>query len=321
MNCLVTGGAGFIGTNLVEELIKQDNRVRVIDNLSVGDSNVGFLKEIGSELHIEDIVDYERIVGLFEGIDVVFHLAAMNRAQRSIEDPLAANAVNITGTLNTLEASRKSGVKRFINISSSSVYAGVRDGLLSEDMPLAPPHPYGVGKLAGEHYARIYNQLYGLPTVTLRYFSVYGPRQLGHIEKAGVIAKFIHFASQGKSLEIYGDGEQRRNFTYISDVVQLTIKSAQIEKAIGEVINVANPKEVSVHYLADAVERVMKKPLERNYLPGLVGDPKKNPADVSKADKLLGFVPEVSFSEGIERTVEWYKKESGIANCELRIEK
>ncbi|MFH0775871.1 MAG: NAD-dependent epimerase/dehydratase family protein [bacterium] len=316
MNCLVTGGAGFIGTNLVEELVKQGHKVRVIDNLSVSSSNVGFLKEIGADLQVEDIADYERIQGLFEGIDVVFHLAAMNRAQRSIEYPLAANAANITGTLNTLEASRRSGVKRFINISSSSVYAGVRDGLLSEDMPLAPPHPYGVGKLAGEHYARIYHELYGLPTVTLRYFSVYGPRQLGDIEKAGVIAKFIHLASQEKPLEIYGDGEQQRNFTYISDVVKLTIKSSEVPNAVGEVINVANPNEVSVHYLADAVEKVMKKPLERNYLPGLVGDPKRNPADVSKADKLLEFVPEVSFSEGIEKTVEWYRRQ----NTEFRIQ-
>jgi len=316
MNCLVTGGAGFIGTNLVEELVKQGHKVRVIDNLSVSSSNVGFLKEIGADLQVEDIANYERIQGLFEGIDVVFHLAAMNRAQRSIEYPLAANAANITGTLNTLEASRRSGVKRFINISSSSVYAGVRDGLLSEDMPLAPPHPYGVGKLAGEHYARIYHQLYNLPTVTLRYFSVYGPRQLGDIEKAGVIAKFIHLASQEKPLEIYGDGEQQRNFTYISDVVKLTMKSSEVPNAVGEVINVANPNEVSVHYLADAVEKVMKKPLERNYLPGLVGDPKRNPADVSKADKLLGFVPEVSFSEGIKRTVEWYRRQ----NTEFRIQ-
>ncbi|MDI6752204.1 MAG: GDP-mannose 4,6-dehydratase [bacterium] len=307
MNCLVTGGAGFIGTNLVEELVRKGNRVRVIDNLSVSDCNVGFLKGIGADLMVEDIANYEGIRGLFEAIDVVFHLAAMNRAQRSIEDPLAANSANITGTLNVLEASRRMGVKRFINISSSSVYAGVRDGLLSEDMPLAPPHPYGVGKLAGEHYVRIYHQLYNLSTVTLRYFSVYGPRQLGDIEKAGVIARFIHLASSGKPLEIYGDGEQQRNFTYISDVVQLTIKSSDQAKAVGEIINVANPKEVSVNYLSAVVEKVIGKPLEKRYLQKLSGDPERNPADVSKADKLLGFIPKIDFQEGIEKTVEWYK--------------
>jgi nucleoside-diphosphate-sugar epimerase len=308
MNYLVTGGAGFIGTNLVEELVKQGHRVRVIDNLSVSPSNVDLLKGIGADLQIEDIANYERIRGLFEDIDIVFHLAAINRAQRSIEDPLAANAANITGTLNTLEASRREGVKRFINISSSSVYAA-RVGLLSEDMALAPPHPYGVGKLAGEHYARIYHELYGLETVTLRYFSVYGPRQLGDIERAGVIAKFIHLAYSGKPLEIYGDGNQQRNFTYISDVVNLTIRSAEATNVVGEVINVANPKEVSVNYLAEVIEKVMGRPLERRYLPKLSGDPERNPADVSKADRLLGFVPEIDFTEGIERTVEWYKSE------------
>lgn len=308
MNILVTGGAGFIGTNLVEALTKDGAKVLVIDNLCISDHNVAYLKSLGVNVVVEDIVHYDKIAGHFADIDAVVHLAAMNRAQRSIEDPLKANEVNITGTLNVLEAARQAGVRRFVNVSSSSVYVNLRDRLLEEDMPLAPPHPYGVGKLAGEHYARIYHELYELPTTSLRFFSVYGPRQLGTIDKAGVVAKFIHHAMTDRPLEIYGDGNQLRNFSYVGDVVEYVKRALATEAAVGEVINVANPEEVSVNELAEVVSKVTGRSLKIVHTDPLKGDPSRNPANTKKAIKLLGYEPQVQFEEGIKKTLQWYKE-------------
>ncbi len=308
MKTLVTGGAGFIGSHLVERLVELGHSVVVIDNLSVSDCNIPILKNLGVSCNICDISKFDEIRRLFKGIDIVFHLAAMNRAQRSIENPLLANEHNITGTLNVLEASKLFGVSRVINISSSSVYAAVRDKLLSEDMPLSPPHPYGVGKLAGEHYAKIYYELYGLAFTTLRYFSVYGPRQLGDIDKAGVIAKFIHCAFSNKPLTVYGDGKQKRNFTYVSDVVDLTIKAAETDNAIGKTINLANPHEVSINYLVGVIKKILDHDVNIEYLPPIVGDPERNPANISLLKEIFGISLKIDFEEGIKKTVEWYLK-------------
>lgn len=306
MKFLVTGGAGFIGTNMCETLIKAGHSVLVIDNLSTGEQNVAYLAGLGVIVKQADIRNYDDIDQFFKDIDVVIHFAAMNRAQRSIENPREANDVNINGTLNCLELARKHNVKRFVNVSSSSVYAGQRNQLLSEDMPLSPPHPYGVGKLAGEHYARIYSELYQLETVSLRFFSVYGPRQLGSIDKAGVVAKFIHFSEQGLPLEIYGDGTQLRNFSYVTDVVECVMRSVEVSIAPGEVINVASPREVTVNYLAELVQRVTNKKIDIRYVPALAGDPMRNPANVEKCSKLLGLVPSTTFEDGIRHTYQWY---------------
>jgi UDP-glucose 4-epimerase len=306
MHYLVTGGAGFIGTNLSMELIALGHTVSVIDNLCISDLNVAELESLGANVYVEDIRNFSAIEPYFEGVDVVVHLAAMNRAQRSIEMPLEANEVNITGTLNCLEAARRHKVKRFVNVSSSSVYVNQRDVLLAEDMPLAPPHPYGVGKLAGEHYTRIYKELYELPTVSLRFFSVYGPRQLGHIEKAGVVAKFIHHAMTDTPLEIYGEGTQLRNFSYVADVVECVVRASQEPRAIGEVINVANPHEVDVNYLASVVKSVTGKEIAITHTEALKGDPARNPADTTKCARILGFVPQSTFEEGIKKTYDWY---------------
>lgn len=308
MRYLITGGAGFIGTNLAEELVRRGNEVSVIDNLCISDVNIPFLAENGVTVFVKDIADFESIEPCFADVDVVVHLAAMNRAQRSIEMPLEANEVNIKGTLNCLEAARRHGVTRFVNVSSSSVYANQRDVLLEEDMPLAPPHPYGVGKLTGEHYARIYKELYGLNTVSLRFFSVYGPRQLGDIDKAGVVAKFIHHAMTGAPLEIYGDGKQQRNFSYVGDVVECVIRATEKEAAIGEVINIASAEEVDVNHLAEVVKEVTGKPIEIVHVDPLKGDPSRNPANVKKCEQILGYVPQCSFQEGIGKTFAWYTK-------------
>jgi UDP-glucose 4-epimerase len=308
MHYLVTGGAGFIGTNLCERLIKEGHSVIALDNLSVSDVNVSFLESLGVTVVVQDIVSYEAIEPFFKDVDVVIHLAAMNRAQRSIEKPLEANAVNIDGTLNCLEASRHNQVDRFVNISSSSVYASQRDVLLKEDMALAPPHPYGVGKLAGEHYTRIYRDIYELNTVSLRFFSVYGPRQLGGIDKAGVVAKFIHHAMTGAPIEIYGDGKQLRNFSYVEDVVECVLRASTVKSAIGEVINIASPQEIDVNTLATLVGEVTGKELEIVHRDVLIGDPSRNPANTQKCQDILDFVPRFSFKEGISSSFEWYKK-------------
>ena len=309
MRYLITGGAGFIGTNLCQKLVETGAEVIVLDNLSVSDANVPFLESIGVQVQVKSIVDYDEIKGLFSGVDAVLHLAAMNRAQRSIENPLESNRVNIDGTINCLEAARQVGVQRFVNVSSSSVYANQRDVLLKEDMPLAPPHPYGVGKLAGEHYTRIYNDLFDMPTVSLRFFSVYGPRQLGHIDKAGVVAKFIHHAMSDTPLEIYGDGTKMRNFSYVDDVVEYVARSITNEKAVGEIINIANPREVDINYLADVVKKVTgKEDATVEHVDPLAGDPQRNPANVEKCIEIFDYEPQYTFEEGIQKTFDWYKE-------------
>jgi len=308
MNVLVTGGAGFIGINLVEELVKLGFNVKVIDNLSISNANVEHLNELGVEFYEKDIGNYDEIKDLFKGVDCVYHLAAMNRAQKSIENPLKANKVNLTGTLNVLEASRQAKVKKFVNISSSSVYKRKEDIPLKEEDELRPPHPYGVGKLAGEHYCRVYYEIYGLPVVTLRYFSIYGPGQLGNIDKAGVVAKFIYHVFNDKPIEIYGYGEQKRNFTYVGDAIKLTIKAAQSEAAVGKVFNVANETEVSINELAKIIESVTGKKPKITHTDPIIGDPKSNPANIELAKRVLGYHPSTSFEDGIKKTVEWFKK-------------
>tara|TARA_B100000745_G_scaffold291347_2_gene231039 strand:- start:70 stop:1008 length:939 start_codon:yes stop_codon:yes gene_type:complete len=304
---LVTGGAGFIGSNLCKLLVSKGAKVVALDNLSIGDNNVAFLEDLGVDVVVEDIRSYDAIENHFAGVDVVVHLAAMNRAQRSIENPIEANEVNITGALNCLEAARKHSVGRFVNISSSSVYANQRDVLLREDMELAPPHPYGVGKLTSEHYARTYYELFGLETVSLRFFSVYGPRQLGHIDKAGVVAKFIHKALRDETIEVYGDGEQMRNFSYVEDVAECVARASVNEGAVGEVINVANPNEVSINAIVKLVEEVVGKKLRVEHLDPLQGDPARNPANTEKCQRMLGYSPTHSFEEGITLTTDWHR--------------
>lgn len=307
MNVLVTGGAGFIGTNLCEALRKEGHEVLALDNFSVSDANMPKLEGAGAKCVKADIADYDAILPHFKGIDAVFHLAAMNRAQRSIDNPRAANAANVDGTLNVLEAMRVHAVPKIIFISSSSVYAG-REGALREDGQLAPPHPYGVGKLAGEHYVRIYGELFGIKWVTLRLFSVYGPYQLGNIDKAGAVAKFVHLAHEGKPLPIYGTGDALRNFTYVGDVVRALCLALEKDAALGNIINVANPVEIRVSDLADIVLKESRSSAGVVHEPALKGDPERNFPDTSKAKALLGYEPEISVAEGVRRTIDWYRK-------------
>ena len=302
---LVTGAAGFIGTNLCETLRAEGHDVVAFDNLSVSDANLPVLKRIGAEFIKGDISDHATVMRVFRDVDCIIHLAAMNRAQRSIDDPITAHEWNITGTLNILEAMRLNKIPKIVFASSSSVYAG-RGGVLREDDPLAPPHPYGVGKLAAEHYVRVYGELFSIKYVTLRFFSVYGPYQLGTIDKAGVVAKYIHNARTHKPLPVYGDGSQLRNFTYVADVVRSIMLAAASAVAEGHIINIANPNEISVKELAQITINVTGAAVTIVHEPPLKGDPQRNAADVTKAKQTLLYVPQVSFEEGIRKTIEWY---------------
>ena len=298
--CLVTGGAGFIGSSLVEELIANGAIVKIIDNLSVTKEHVDFLSNLGADIFEKDICHYEEIEKLFQNIDYVFHLAAMNRAQRSINDPIKSNDINVNGTLNCLHLSHLNNVEKFIFVSSSSVYKGVENESLKEGMFLEPLHPYGIGKLAGEHYCRIYNDLFNLDTIVLRYFSVYGPRQKGDIEHAGVIAKFFLQAKENSDITIYGNGEQRRNFSMVLDVVKGTLLGAIKEKAIGQIINIASEKEYTVKEIAESIIKITNSKSKIVFLDPLKGDPMRNKADVSKADKILNFKAKYNLQKGLK---------------------
>ena len=299
-NCIVTGGAGFIGSSLVEELILSGAYVKIIDNLSVGKQNVKLLTKIGAEIFESDICNYEEIKNLFNDVDYVFHLAAMNRAQRSISDPIKSNDININGTLNCLHLSHINKVKKFIFVSSSSVYKGVENKALKEGMFLEPLHPYGIGKLTGEHYCRIYNDLFNLETIVLRYFSVYGHRQRGDIEHAGVIAKFFLQAKENKDITIYGDGSQRRNFSMVLDVVKGTLLGAVKDKAVGEIINIASEKEYTVKEIAENIIKMTNSKSKIVFLEPLKGDPMRNKADTSKANNILEFQADYDLERGLD---------------------
>ncbi|MBI5036463.1 NAD-dependent epimerase/dehydratase family protein [Candidatus Micrarchaeota archaeon] len=294
---LITGGAGFIGSHLAERLCAE-NKVRVLDNLSAGAQNVELLKAKGIEVIEGDIRDKETVANSLKGCSIVYHLAAMNRAARSIKNPVEANEINITGTLNVLEACRKENAA-FVFASSSSVYGG-KGG--SENDALKPLHPYGVGKLAAEHYARVYHELYGLKTVILRYTSVFGPRQRGDIDHAAVIPKFIDQILEGKQVTVYGEGTQTRQFTYVKDTVEASAIAA--EKSLeGDAFNVATPEETSVARIVELIEKQTgrKAVIDRKPMPK--ADPSRNFIDVKKIEKSLGFKAKYSFGEGLKETI------------------
>jgi len=311
MKTLVTGGAGFIGSHLCERLVDLRHEVTALDNLSITSQNLPALKEKGLKVTIADITDFDKMLSETKGFDRVFHLAAMNRAVKSINDPMKANLVNITGTLNVLEACRRNGVKKVIYSSSSSIYGFSKEFPRLETQLPMPSHPYAVGKLAGEHYMNVYNSLYGIKTVNLRYFSVYGPRQLGTIEYAAVIPKFIDRIMKGEDLEIYGDGSSTRNFTYVGDVVDATIKAAEAGKAVGETINISCIEEISVMSLIRLIEKLTGKKAKIRHAPEIKGEILANPADISKAKKILNFEAKTSMEQGIKKAIEWRRVNYG----------
>jgi len=289
---LVTGGAGFIGSNLVDKLIEENHRVIIIDNLSTGkEANIN----PRAELHKLDIRNLKEIEPLFKEVDVVFHLAAQPRIQPSIVDPLESHSNNVVGTLNVLQASRTAGIKKLIYSASSSAYGDQKKLPLKEDMPTHPKSPYSLFKLIGEYYCKLFNELYGLPTVCLRYFNVYGPRQTYEGAYATVIGIFLRQAEAGEPLTIVGDGAQTRDFTHVYDVVRANILAMNSDKVgNGEVINIGAGKNHSINDIAALIsEKVI-------HIPPRPAEVQDTLADNSLAKKLLGWQPEMAIEEGVK---------------------
>jgi UDP-glucose 4-epimerase len=300
---LVTGGAGFIGSNLVRHLLERGDDVRILDNFSTG--NRRNLEGVDVEIVEGELRSYERVHNAVRGVEVVFHLGALGSVPRSVQDPLTSSAVNVEGTLNVLLAARDEGVRRVVFSSSSSVYGSKRDLPVTEGLPSDPISPYGVAKLAAERYCVSFSRVYdSLETVVLRYFNVFGPRQSPFSQYAAMVPLFITAIAAGVPVTIFGDGEQSRDFTYVANVIDATVRAADAEDANGRIFNVAAGAPASVNAVADSIGRILGKPAERNFAPPRPGDIRDSWADVSAARETLGYEPSVDLEEGLRRTIE-----------------
>jgi UDP-glucose 4-epimerase len=309
--CLVTGGAGFIGSNLVHALLRQGMRVRVFDDLSTG--RLVNLEDLLGDLEVVegDVRDAEAVLAATQGCAVVFHQAAIPSVARSVADPVATNEANVTGTLNVLLAARDAGVQRVVFASSSSVYGNAPEMPVHEDLPCRPISPYGVSKLAGERYLQAFWESYELPTVALRYFNVFGPRQNPRAEYAAVVPRFVTAALEGTPATIFGDGEQARDFTYVGDVVQANLHAADsTPDAWGRVFNVACGDRHTVNQLLAAVQEAAGGPaVPPVHEPARAGDVRESHAAIHAAERVLGYSPEYGFTDGLRRTVAWYREQ------------
>jgi nucleoside-diphosphate-sugar epimerase len=304
---LVTGGGGFIGSNLVDRLVREGHQVCVLDNFATGrrENLEDVLDDI--ELVEGDLQSYERVHNAVRGCDLVFHEGALPSVPRSIQDPLTSNAVNITGTLNVLLAARDAGVRRVVYASSSSVYGASEALPKREDHRPMPIAPYAVSKLAGEGHCRSFWHVYGLETVALRYFNVFGPRQDPASQYAAVIPMFITAFLDGERPTIYGDGDQSRDFTYIENVVEATLLAAQADGVAGEVFNIACGDRISLNTLLAELRGLCGREIEASYVDPRPGDVRHSLADVSKAREALGYEPAVDIRMGLRRTVSYYE--------------
>lgn len=308
---LVTGGAGFIGSHLVERLLLDGARVRVLDNYSTGSpANLPFAPAHAGALEMVegDVRDLAVVERAARGVRVIFHQAAMRSVPRSVADPLGANANNVTGTLHVFEAARRAGVTRVVYASSSSVYGSNPELPKRETQTLSPISPYAVSKAAGEQYGAVWSLLYGVETVGLRYFNVFGPRQDPASEYAAVIPRFILWALAGTPLEVHGDGTQSRDFTYIDNVVDANLLAARAPGVGGEAFNVGCGERISLLDIIARLEKMLDRALTRRHTAPREGDVPHTLADVAKAGRLLGYTPRVDFTEGFQRTVEYFRR-------------
>jgi UDP-glucose 4-epimerase len=305
--CLVTGGAGFIGSNIVAALVKKGKKVRILDNFSSG--KMDFLKPFLKDIQIVrgDIQKPADCRKAVKGVSIVIHQAALRSVAKSVMDPFATHECDATGTLNVLEAAKNEGVDRLVYASSSSVYGDVKRFPMREGDPIKPLSPYGVAKLAAELYAYSYYLNYGLETVSLRYFNVFGPHQNPESIYSAVVPAFIERLKKNISPFIYGTGEQTRDFTYVDNVVNANLLAAEVPAAKGHVFNVASGQDYSVldvyHGLAKIMGKTHIKPVFKKRRPS---DPDKTNADISKTKKILGWRPTVNFEEGLKRTAQWF---------------
>ncbi len=308
--CLVTGGAGFIGSHLVRRLLELGERVRVLDDFSTGRrSNLAGLEQ-NCELIEGDIRDRGLVQGCMHGVEVVFHLAARASVPRSVEQPLAAHEVNVTGTLNLLLAAREAGVRRFVYSSSSAAYGDTPTLPKSEEMAPQPQSPYAVSKLAGEYYCTCFARVYGLSTISLRYFNVFGPRQDPDSPYAAAIPAFLARMLRGQPPIIYGDGEQSRDFCYIDNVVEANLRAAGAAGGGGEVVNIACGERITLNAIVALINRRLGTDLSPLYEPPRPGDVRHSLAALERARAVLGYEPRIMFAEGLERTIEWYRRQT-----------
>jgi nucleoside-diphosphate-sugar epimerase len=303
VKALVTGGAGFIGSNLAHALLARGDDVRVLDNFSTGHRSN--LESLGVELVEGDLRSYERVAAAVDGVEVVFHQGALPSVPRSIQDPLTSAAVSVEGTLNVLLAARDAGVRRVVFASSSSVYGNAPGMPRRESQPVAPLAPYAVSKLAAEQYCMVANRVYGVETVALRYFNVFGERQDPLSGYAAVIPKFIRIMLDGQRPTIFGDGETSRDFTHVENVIEANLAAATEPAAAGRVMNVAIGTSHTLNQLVATLGRLLDTDIEPEYAPHRPGDVPESLADVSLARELIGYEPSVAFDEGLQRTIAW----------------
>jgi nucleoside-diphosphate-sugar epimerase len=316
---LVTGGAGFIGSHIVEELLKRGEYVRVLDNFSTGNrDNLRFpdlpngLVEHSLELIEGDIRDLDICREACDGVDYIFHQAALRSVPKSVDDPCATNEANVNGTLNLLLAAKDRGVKRFVYASSSSVYGDSNHLPQLEDQHPHPISPYAVSKLVGEYYCSVFSKIYGLETISLRYFNVFGPRQDPHSEYSAVIPKFIQSALHGEPLIIHGDGLQSRDFTYVSNVVEANLLSTKIAKTNGSIVNIASGRNYSVLDIGKVISDISQKTLKFYHTKPRIGDVRHTLADISLARRLSGYEVKVDFIEGMTKTMEYFSENGSL---------
>ena len=308
---LVTGGAGFIGSHLVEDLLRSGRSVRVFDDFSTGlRSNLAHLKP-SPEIVEGTLTDPAAVARAVQGVGVIYHLGALASVARSVENPIATHAACATGTVYLLDAARKAGVRRVVYAASSSAYGGSSGaGGQTEDLPVAARSPYAAAKLAGELYLQAFAHTYGLETVRLRFFNIFGPRQRSDSPYSGVIALFTAGMNEGRAPTIHGDGLQSRDFTYVGNAVQALRKAAEAPEVSGNVYNVGTGRSITVIELVAALNRVLGTNLEPQFVPTRAGDVKFSRADITRTRADLGYDPDVSFEEGLARTVEWHLKSS-----------
>jgi len=306
---LVTGAAGFIGSNLVSKLLTYDCKIIGLDNFSTGRREYieNFLKNQRFNLIEGDIRNFNLLQKKFTNIDIIFHEAALSSVIRSLEDPLSSHEVNVTGTLNLLLIAKELNVERFVFASSSSVYGETKTLPKQEDMPLSPFSPYGVSKLAAEKYVYSFYKIYGVKTVSLRYFNVYGPNQVAS-PYSGVISIFISRILQNQSPIIFGDGTQTRDFTFVKDVVEANLLAATKNTAIGRVFNVATGKRISIIELAKMILKLCNKSrIKIQFQPPRAGDIRHSLADITLANKFLNYSPQFDLQLGLKETINWFQ--------------
>ncbi len=307
-NFLVTGGAGFIGSHLVEALVQRGARVRVLDNLATGFRHNLCTVADRIEFIEGDLRNFDTVCDAMRDIDVVYHEAALPSVSRSVQNPLDSNHTNITGTLNMLIAAREARVRRVVLAASSSVYGSNHTLPKEETMTPAPLSPYAITKVAGEMYARVFAELYGLETICLRYFNVFGPRQDPTTQYAGAIAKFISCAQRGQPYPVYGDGEQSRDFTYVENVVQANLLAAEAPIPGHALMNIACGERTTLNQIIAILNELTQQNLPTIYSPARPGDVRHSLASIARARQILGYAPHVGLREGLEKTLRWYQE-------------